>query len=390
MNGGRQSLVEITVRNPLDFQDQLTYYIRPNNTQLAKDWLLALRELLTGDYMLEKNFCFMGWPDTARTLEYLCEELNKYIRVINQANQVWQKNGLDLYIIEEWFSPDVVRWGEEYPLNPSNETFDAKTPWVMGGKLKHEVMNRLHNHFEHLQGTVENLSPYYLHADHDSKYAIRQLNNICHEIENLVLSQKKKRVDPDWIRPSQITTWMGAPRKSLTDEHRGGFLENRYNRKFGHVYMHWTQIGKTLFEVWRDENAPILDQTICDTITHLKYYSGEFDVEWAKDVINDGTCPWHDREQNNFMEWLQKNNLDPDDTSLSLGYLPVGEILLEKSFNTTDRREIWQIMSKYLDIYRIRIDDVEHVYDYCWSDPDHKFMQMEKLKKGYQRHDQMV
>ena len=94
----------------MDFQDQLTYYIRPNNTQLAKDWLLALRELLTGDYMLEKNFCFMGWPDTARTLEYLCEELNKYIRVINQANQVWQKNGLDLYIIEEWFSPDVVRW----------------------------------------------------------------------------------------------------------------------------------------------------------------------------------------------------------------------------------------------------------------------------------------
>jgi len=69
-------------------------------------------------------------------------------------------------------------------------------------------MNRLHNYFEVLQGTVENLSPYYKYADYDTKYAIRQLNNICHEIENLCLSQRKQSTAPEWIRPSQITTFL--------------------------------------------------------------------------------------------------------------------------------------------------------------------------------------
>lgn len=390
MDGGHQSLVEVTVRNPLDFHDQVTYYIEPFDTPISRDWISALKKLLASDCLLEKNFCFMGWPDSARTLEYLCQQLNHHIQTINAYNQQWIDSGLDTYIIEDWFSPDVVRWGNEYPTNLSHDGYDAKTPWALGGKLKHAVMNRLHNHFEILQGTVENLSPYYLAANDRTRYSIRQLNNICHEMENLVLSQRKKAVSPEWIRPSQITTWIGAERYTLTDEHRQSFLENKYNRRFGYVYMHWTQIGKTLFEVWRDEGAPQLTETVCDAITHLQYYSGEFDVEWGKDVINDGSCPWHDREQQEFVSWVESNGLDPNDPSLSLGYLPVGKILLDRSFGTDDRTEIWNIMSRHLDIYRVKVNEVEHLYDYCWSDTDHQDRQIEFLKKGYQYHDKLV
>lgn len=389
MPGGNQSLVEVTLRNPLSTDQQITYYIKPFETSIGQDWVDALKKLVQSNCMLEKNFCFMGWPNTSRSLEYLCAELNRHIKQINEFNKIWKEKNLEVYIIEDWFSPDVVRWGEEYPTNPSHDNYDAKTPWVLGGKLKHSVMNRLHNHFEILQGTVENLSPYYLRANDETRYAIRQLNNICHEIENLVLSQRKQKANPDWIRPSQITTWIGAARYELTDNHRNEFLKNRYNRRFGHAYIHWTQIGKTLFEVWRDEGAPMLDSTICDAITHLKYFSGEFDVEWGKDVVNDGSCPWHDQAQEKFQTWLKSNGLDPDDTSLSLGYLPVGEILLEKSFGTTDRNKIWDIMSQYLDIYRVRIGEVEQVYDYCWSDKDHQAQQLNFLKKGYRHHDRM-
>ena len=49
--------------------------------------------------------------------------------------------------------------------------------------------------------------------------------------------------------------------------------------------MHWCQIGKTLMEVYRDEGAPVLTDTVCEAITHLKYYSGEFDVEWGNDNL---------------------------------------------------------------------------------------------------------
>jgi hypothetical protein len=234
-----------------------------------------------------------------------------------------------------------------------------------------------------LQGTVDNLSEYYKCADHDTKYAIRQLNIICHEAESLILSQRKVKTNPEWIRPSQIMTFLHVTRYDLKDEHRQGFINNKYDRRFGHVYMHWTQIGKTLFEVWRDEDTPNLDNTVCDAITHLQCYSGEFDIEWGKDVISDGSCPWHDDEQLKFKQWLINNNLDPNDPKLSLGYLPIGEIDLITSFGTTKQEIIWSKLSNYLDVYSIEVDGVKNTFDYCWTDSDHKQRQIDMMRPGY-------
>jgi hypothetical protein len=147
----------------------------------------------------------MGFAGTARTLDYLCDQLNQAVWQINLFNRLgeWQRLGLADYQIEDWFAPDVVRYGLEYPIASG-----GNQPYEVGLQVKHSVMNRLHNHFEVLQGTVNRLSRYYQAADYATKYAIRQLNNICHEIESLVLSQRKKATNPEWQRPSQITTWL--------------------------------------------------------------------------------------------------------------------------------------------------------------------------------------
>ena len=362
----------------MDFSDTFSYNIIPNKNQLADDWIAALKKLLSSGNLLEKNFCFLGFPDTARTIEYLCDQLNQAVLQINLFNRTnaWQSAGLPAYVIEEYFSPDTIRFGNEYPPGYDTEN--------LGMGLKHSIMNRIHNHFEHLQGTVWALSDYYKLADYDTKYAIRQLNNICHELESLVLSQRKKALLPDWIRPSQITTFLHAERFDLTDEHRKLFAENGYNRQLGHVYMHWTQIGKTLFEVFRDEGAPALSDTVCDAINHLKFYSGEFDVEWGADVVyGDPNVPWHNEEQDKFNTWLIANGLDPKDTKLSLGYLPIGYIDIEQDFGTTDPIKIWDKLSKYLDIYSIEVDGIKQVYDFCWSDPDYKQQQIDMMRPGY-------
>jgi hypothetical protein len=247
--------------------------------------------------------------------------------------------------------------------------------------IKNDVMNKLHNHFEILQGTVGNLSSYYKLANDETKYAIRQLNVICHEIETLVLSQRKQVSIPEWIRPSQITTFLGVRRHTLTDEHRQGFVINKYDRKFGHVYMHWTQIGKTYIEVWRDEHAPTLTDTVCEAITNLEYYSGEFDIEWARDVARG--MEWHDEEQDKFQQWLMVNKLDPNDHKLSLGYLPLGHIDLYRSFGTTNIEEVWAQVETHLDIYSIEVDGVKNTFDYCWTDADYKQQQINMMRPGY-------
>jgi hypothetical protein len=348
--------VTVTLQNPLNKKDTLDYIIDVYDTPMGHRWYTALQDILQRNLYLEKNFCFLGFPDSPRDLDYICRELTL---ARNQINRFFDP---DDYHIYETYYPDVLRTG----LNPNQS-----------------VMNKLHNHFEHLQGTVWELSDYYKRADYETKFAIRQLNNLCHEAESLMLSQRKKATQPEWVRPSQITTFLNAPRLEFPDEFKQPFSPSRYDRRFGEVYLHWTQIGKTLFEVFSDEGPVKMDQATCDAITHLRYYSGEFDIEWAQDVCFNGPHPWHTRKLSGFEQWLRDNNIDPTDIQYNFGYHAVAQVNLEKSFGTTDYQSVWPILSRYLDISSIQAGDVKASYPYTWTDPDYYQQQIERLKPGY-------
>lgn len=348
--------VKVVLRNPLNKADQIDYTIDVNDSPMGELWFTALQELLRNNNYLEKNFCFLGFPDSARNMDFICQELNW---ATNQINKFFGKE----YWIDEVYTPYFIQKADKGP----NQT----------------AMNQLHNHFEHLQGTVWELSDWYKRADYETKFAIRQLNNLCHEAESLMLSQRKQAELPDWVRPSQITTFLNAPRLDFPHEHKTTFDETRYDRKFGEVYLHWTQIGKTLYEVYRDEGGVDIDSATCDAITHLRYYSGEFDIEWAQDVCFNGAHPWHTKNMMGFREWLHRNRFDAQNTEYNYGYHPVGQVNLQSSFGTTDFREVWPVLSKYLDILSIEAGDARAVYDYTWTDPDYYMQQIERLKPGY-------
>ena len=350
-------MITMTVRDPLSKKDFLPIYIEPNTSELAYDWQMALAKELNKNSPLEKNFCWHGWADTQRTLIYLCGSLNIHIERLNK--------NLIGYEPIEYVAADLV---------------------FCDLQINHDIMNKIHNHFEHLQGTVGNLSTYYKAADPQTKYSIRQLNNLCHEIENLCLSLRKKATAPEWQRPSQITTFLNAQRYKLNDRHREGFLTNGYDRKFGHVYMHWAQIGKTLYEVFRDEKGAAMTDVMCDAVTHLEYYSGEFDIEWGQDVVYGKNNPWHTKEMDSFNQWLELNGFNIKDPKLSLGYLEIGKINLIKSFGTVDREKIWEMMSRRLDIFSIECLNHKAVYDYTWSDDDYEQRQIDFLMPGYMSH----
>ena len=348
--------VIVTLRNPLNKTDTIDYTIEVNESPMGQLWYDALQENLRSKLYLEKNFCFLGFPDSARDLNFICQELDW---AKNQINSFFKP---DDYCITELFTPDSMRNG----LDPNQD-----------------IMNQLHNHFEHLQGTVWELSDWYRRADYNTKFAIRQLNNLCHEAESLMLSQRKKVELPDWVRPSQITTFLNCPRIEFPTEYKTTFDETRYDRKFGEVYLHWTQIGKTLYEVYRDENGVDIDEATCDAITHLRFYSGEFDIEWAQDVVFRGPHPWHTTEMTGFRDWLHRNRFDAQNIEYNYGYHPVGQVDLQSSFGTTNFREVWPILSQYLDIYKITAGDASATFDYTWTDPDYYQQQIDRMKPGY-------
>jgi len=372
--------IEIVLRDPLDKNNTLSYFINLESHEFAQRWAQALEKNLVDNLHLEKNYCFLGWAKSPRQVGFLCKEINQTIAQINLFNSSgeWQKHGLEPYHIEDHFDIDTVMYSDkQYPIG--NKSDD---PNNLGLRLKHDPMNRLHRYFEDLQGEAWGLSKYYKHADYETKWAIRQLNVLCHELETWVQSYRQSRHEPEWQRPSQITTFLNAPRFDLHDEDYELFIKNRYDRVFGGVYLHWAQIGKTQFEVFRDEDGGDIDEATCSSINSLRYYSGEFDVEWGRDVV-EADHEWHRKEQEQFREWLARNNFDYNDSKLSLGYIKIGQVDLEKSFKTMDFFSVIDMISKHLDIYKIKCGDTEQIYDYTWADDNYKQMQIDFLKPGY-------
>ncbi len=353
----------------------LAYYLQVYDTPLGHRWLDALKDNLKQQRILEKNFCFLGFADSKRDLRYLVGELNLNIAKINSYDFT------PTYGRIEPFSVDDFQYSSSLPIGKAIDGDESKTP---GKRLKHEACNKLHRHFEALQGTAWNASEFYKQANMETRYAIRQLNNICHEIESWVHADRKKAFEPEWMRPSQITTFLKAPRHDLHDEDFELFKQNRYDRELGGVYLHWSQVGKTLYEVFRDEHAPKMTEAMCSEINHQRYYSGEFDVEWGKTITEQDDFKKEEMDQ--FRSWLEENGYDWEDARLSLGYIKIGQVDLQRTFGTdASVEEIHRVMSDNLDITSIRTiygPTIETDYPYTLESDDWRQIQMEALSNG--------
>ena len=332
-------VIEIDLGTP---DNLLTIYINVYDSSLSHKWLVALNDLISHDYHLEKNYCFFGFPDGPRNGDYLIKQINSSIAAINFANLGYQ--------IDDYFSLDTV--------------LDKDL------RLVQSRFNQLHVYFEDLQGVSGSISPYYTAADPCTRWHIRQLNLLCHEFESWALSWNKKHTAPEWQRPSQLMCWLSAPRFALTEEDFELFGVDTINRPLGGVFVGVNKaIGKHHYEVFCDEGR---DSRISElTTTTLKSQTeaaGDFDIEWAN---NPGTFPWQIRRLAEFKEWLAVNGFDPQDKSLTIGHPQVGQVDLRRSFDTEDYHKIWTALNNHLNVQTIRTSAVTVTYPYNWTDHDY-------------------
>lgn len=351
MTGGNRLLDQVVVTLRNQHGNLLPVIIDVYNNSLSRKWLNALNRLIRENFHLEKNYCFLGFPNGPRTPEYVCDQINASIAAINSSDLGYQIN--DSFSVENTVGPEH--------------------------RLQQHRMNDLHRYFEDLQGTAGAMSDYYQRASTEIRWHIRQLNLLCHEYESLILSVRKLKTAPEWQRPSQLMCWLNAPRFELDQEDFELFGVNSINRNIGGVYVGVNKaVGKHHWEVFCDEGR---DSRVGElTTTALRgqtQAAGDFDIEWARDT---GSFPWQQRQLEEFETWLRNNNFDPEDKSLTIGHPKVGQVNLLASFGTNDYRAIWRQLNNFMDVYKISTREAEAIYSYHWSDSDYREQQTRILK----------
>ena len=334
-------------------------YIDIFDNSLSAKWLQALIDVINLDLHLEKNYCFMGFPHSQRNGTYICKQINHSIAAINQA---------DLgYRIQDQFVLD-----ELVPSRPAG-------PGLPGLKLDHARLNQLHRYFEDLQGVSGAMSGFYHRADAETRWHIRQLNLLCHEFETWALSWRKLHTAPDWVRPSQLMCWLGAPRFRIEDRDLDLFGLDSLHRDLGGVYVGVNKaIGKHHWEVLQDEGRDSrLSELVTTSLRSQTEAAADFDIEWAQDTRGH---PWMKKDLEDFRQWLTINGFDADDPTLTIGHPKVAQVDLDSSFGTNDFRDIWHRLDQHLDVYSIAVAGVSAIYEYSWQDHNYMLQQLHALK----------
>ena len=335
--------VEMQLRGP---DGLLPVYFDVYDNSLSRKWLSAFNKILNENLHLEKNFCFMGFPECSRNLDILAIQINQTIEAINTSTINYTIN-------------------DHFTVENMTETYYSELAKCESVTVNHEKFNQLHLYFEETQGVSGAMSEHYNEADAETRWHIRQLNLLCHEAEALILSMGKKNTAPEWVRPSNVMCWLHAPRFLLEDEDYDLFGIDTIARDHGGVYVGVNKaVGKHHYEVFCDEGGDSrIDELTTTTLKPQTEAAGDFDIEWGQDTRD---RPFMQTKLNEFRKWLVANDFDPEDPSLTIGHPKIGQVDLEKSFGCNDFHDVLKILTKHLDVYSIKTSDAYAEYDYTW------------------------
>lgn len=342
--------VILTLQNPIDESDTLDIKFNVSDTDIGNDWFDFASQALKNNPRLEKNFCWLGWPDPNRTVDYLAQKLDACVDGINN----FADNNT-----EEW---------NGYRIDKNWENITSE-----------DALNQLHHHFEVLMGQVWDVAEYMKLADDTTSYHIRQLNNLVHE-----LASRKTAITNKGMT---IGSYLNPVRELFSEDYYDNFS---LQRNFGDVFLHYAQTGKTPIEAFEDND----DYVFNSNINALRYMSGEFNIWWSQSM-SDASNRIRKTE---LKKWLQARNVvleehadfcyyvDPDGNKQGIGWLVVAK--LENSFSSDS--ELAAEISKRLNIYSLACYENDnlvssYVWDYKWTDPDYVENEIEFLSPLFPR-----
>jgi len=299
-------MIELGFRNK---NNDIKYiHIQADDSSLAQLWLKQLDYLLEthNNKIFQKNFSLLGFHNSYRTVEDICNDLDRSIQIINYYKS---------YRINEDFT--ALRYG-----------------------YNQELLNVLHHHFEITQGQLWAPGSVLATSNGETRNAICMLNHCCHELEAWYETEKNY---PTWVNGYFYYNILGVTNRIEIPVHE----KKNFVREItdGIVYLHYAQTGKTWYEAYLDNDT----QVEASGISEHRIISGEFNCYF-------GTG--HELPMdNNFTTWLEDRGVDPTDEQLALGYAPVGRIVDMPYAEAVD------FFKEYTDFYSIEFNKKRIEYD---------------------------
>lgn len=299
------------------------------------DYLLAEKSIVEKNYMLQHWEYRPGNPN-ARDIPALCSEMNRYVTVIN-----------------EYFDGSSV---DRAPYHIT-QYFDPAT-------LDQQILNEIHHHFELLIGQVWSVSEYYKMANWGTKFAIRQLNNLCHEMESLRrpgLQQSQGK----WAAGIYFP-WIPTLRYKFVESDYDHFTQVQ---RFGDLCLHYAQLGKTPLEAYAGRDEEVFD----DNITGLRYLSGEFDIMFMPDRSPESQLANLARFNEKAFQWIRERGQDPESKFTGIGFIPIARFNRD-DFPGMTAEQVMLRLFEFDDIFKLELVDgagnvvVDRTFDYTWRD----------------------
>ena len=243
-----------------------------NETDIAESWYEKLK--ISYQSGIKENNRFYNFPGQSWSKESIVMALEDEMKVINSN-------------IKHYFH----RW-------PHFE-------------MTQHDLNRLHNQFSKLRGSLEEPSMYWIDATQETKDAIEKMNILIHRLESYGNH-----------RPRFVSTFNDEQRSYIPKE---DFIHFTLINNFGDIALNYNQVGKQLLDAYRDQDTDMTEE-----LRPMDQYGAAFTAKFYTITGSDSfelrtkIHEWYLAHQ--FNTKLQKSYYD---TSIALGWIPVASLSMD-------------------------------------------------------------
>ena len=277
-----------------------TLYFNIFRTEIASKWLAELQKTLDMGTQIDDPERMYGFKGSKYNKEYCIDTINGFVNSINSYKPVCQRH-----------------------IN-YNYTQDD--------------LNYLHNIFERYHGLydTQNHNEFYTNAPTNVQYALGQLNIWIHRLESI----------DSYARFVCTFSSDGRGRIPFAPD---DYKEFTLLEKWGGLYINYCEIGKTLVDMYRDNDEHIGNEAFIPQ----RYFKSDFNVKFTHHTPEE----YAELEQN-VIAYYEKNldkfvALGHFDPKFALGSIQVGQLQTHRDI---DKQTFEDMLSQYTIIDNLHID----------------------------------